>query len=173
MISGKTKGSIFTIFIFLFLSCGKQNHPTVCNRLQKWDTQLAINPGMVRDSLKMIDPKVLSDADHAYFDLIKVISDDKLFVEFTSDSLITSVENYYRRHEPNSNSHIRSLIYQGIVRYRMGIKDSTVILPLQEAKKNLLPSERTRSNTRIFHSLLSWRGINRQPTKPDGKKVFE
>ena len=135
MISGKTRGSIFTIFIFIFLSCEKQDNQRVCDRLQKWDTQLAINPERIRDSMKMIDPEVLSGVDRAYFDLIKVIADDKSFVAFTSDSLITSVEDYYRRNEPNSYNHIRSLIYQGIVRYRMGIKDSTAMCPLQEAKK--------------------------------------
>lgn len=133
MTSGKTKRLI--LLFLIFLSCERPDNQTVCDRLQKWDTQLTINPERIRDSLKMIDREVLSGADRAYFDLMKVIADDKSFVAFTSDSLITSVEDYYRRHEPNSYNHIRSLIYQGIVRYRMGVKDSTVMHPFQEAKK--------------------------------------
>src|SRR5690606_7808636 len=69
----------------------------------------------------------------AYYDLLKVISDDKTYVNFTNDSLINSVSDYYRSHEPRERNFIRSLAYQGIVRTRMGVKDSTVYEPLREA----------------------------------------
>ncbi|OFX75084.1 MAG: hypothetical protein A2071_09185 [Bacteroidetes bacterium GWC1_47_7] len=79
----------------------------------------------------------LSRSNKAYYNLLKVISDDKTYVNFTSDSLINTVSEYYRLHDRKNRNYIRSLAYQGIVRTRMGIKDSTVFEPLREADKLL------------------------------------
>jgi len=91
----------------------------------------------VADSLKTIDRDELSRAGKAYYDLLKVISDDKTYVNFTSDSLINAVSDYYRSSNPEHNNFIRALAYQGIVRTRLGVKDSTVYEPLREAGKLL------------------------------------
>ncbi|MEL7598734.1 MAG: hypothetical protein AAGU18_01350 [Proteiniphilum sp.] len=94
-------------------------------------------PEKVSDSLKLIDYNSLSRSNKAYYNLLKVISDDKTYVNFTSDSLINTVSDYYRMHDKNNRNYIRSLAYQGIVRTRMGVKDSTVFEPLREADKLL------------------------------------
>jgi len=91
------------------------------------------NPNAISDSLKTIDPQTLSRENRAYYNLLKTISDDKTYFEFTSDSLITRVADYYHLHEPYSNNYIRALTYKGIVRTRMGITDSTVYEPLKKA----------------------------------------
>lgn len=131
--------------IFLFLlsfiafgtSCNNGNDEDVLRRLSTWDAMIDTAPEKVSDSLKLIDYNSLSRSNKAYYNLLKVISDDKTYVNFTSDSLINTVSDYYRMHDKNNRNYIRSLAYQGIVRTRMGVKDSTVFEPLREADKLL------------------------------------
>jgi tetratricopeptide (TPR) repeat protein len=92
-------------------------------------------PQRVSDSLRSIDREELSRGGRAYYDLLKVISDDKTYVNFTSDSLISTVSDYYRSSDPQNKNFIRALAYQGIVRTRLGVKDSTVYEPLKEAER--------------------------------------
>lgn len=106
-------------------------------RMNAWDLMLDQTPQKVSDSLRTIDREGLSRGGKAYYDLLKVISDDKTYVNFTSDSLINEVSDYYSSADPQSNNFIRALAYQGIVRTRLGVKDSTVYEPLREAGKLL------------------------------------
>ena len=116
-------------------SCSDNNDESVKVRLSQWDSMLDTEPQRVSDSLKAMEREHLSRSNKAYYDLLKIISDDKTYVNFTSDSLINTVSDYYRTHEPNGRNYIRALAYQGIVRTRMGVKDSTVYEPLREADK--------------------------------------
>jgi len=116
-------------------SCNNGNDEDVLRRLSTWDAMIDTAPGKVLDSLKLIDYNSLSRSNRAYYNLLKVISDDKTYINFTSDSLINTVSNYYRVHDRNNRNYIRALAYQGIVRTRMGIKDSTVFEPLKEADR--------------------------------------
>ncbi|MDD2512472.1 MAG: hypothetical protein PHS71_04375 [Proteiniphilum sp.] len=93
------------------------------------------HPKAVSDSLKTLDRNALSRSGKAYYDLLKVISDDKTYVNFTSDSLINAVSRYYKSYDSQNMNYIRALAYQGIVRTRMGVKDSTVYEPLREANR--------------------------------------
>jgi len=124
----------FLSVIFLFLSCDGEEDANVYTRLQQWDTFLSAHPEAVRDSLQTIGPGQLSRANYAYYGLLKTISDDKTYVDFSSDSLINEVEQYYNNYERASNHHIRSLLYQAIVRYRMEASDSTIMYSLKEAE---------------------------------------
>jgi len=130
---------ISTFFYFLLLlfatSCNKGGDEEMLARLNGWDSMIDLYPQRVSDSLKSLDRDELSRGGKAYFDLLKVISDDKTYVNFTSDSLINAVSDYYRSADPQNNNFIRALAYQGIVRTRMGVKDSTVYEPLREADK--------------------------------------
>ncbi len=122
------------IFIIAF-SCTPKNDKIDTARLAHWDSLIDSRPANISDSLKTIDQKNLSRDNRAYYHLLKVISDDKTYVNFKNDSLINSVVNYYKNHDSKSNNYIRSLAYQGIVRTRMGINDSTVFEPLKEADR--------------------------------------
>lgn len=128
---------IFTLLaVFVFgVSCENGNQKEMLQRLTTWDAMIDTSPGKVSDSLKLIDYNSLSRSNKAYYNLLKVISDDKTYVNFTSDSLINTVSDYYRMHDKNNRNYIRSLAYQGIVRTRMGVKDSTVFEPLKEADR--------------------------------------
>ncbi|HMM16044.1 MAG TPA: hypothetical protein PKC47_00705 [Petrimonas sp.] len=110
----------------LFISCNGRENGEIHKILTQWDNLLEKNPEAISDSLKTIDPQTLSRENRAYYNLLKTISDDKTYFEFTSDSLINRVIDYYHLHEPY-------LTYKGIVRTRMGVTDSTVYEPLKKA----------------------------------------
>lgn len=129
--------AVFILFILLWvsLSCNNGGGGETYIRLQQWDGRLQQYPEAIADSLRQLEPSRLSPANRAYFGLLKTIADDKTYVQFDSDSLISEVESYYAKHRPETDEHIRSLTYQSIVRYRMGVTDSTVLIPLKEAEK--------------------------------------
>lgn len=128
---------ILTILIIIAVSCNKMGDGEMLSRLEAWDEMIDQYPQRVSDSLKSLDRDELSRSGKAYYDLLKVISDDKTYFNFTSDSLINAVSEYYRKTEPENTNFIRALAYQGIVRTRMGVKDSTVYEPLREADQLL------------------------------------
>jgi len=125
---------LLTIFV-LGNSCENGSQRDMLQRLTALDAAIDLAPGRVSDSLKSLSYNSLSRSNKAYYNLLKVISDDKTYVNFTSDSLINTVSEYYRLHDRKNRNYIRSLAYQGIVRTRMGIKDSTVFEPLKEADR--------------------------------------
>ena len=126
---------LLIIPLILCYSCSDRDDASAKERLLQWDTMLDSVPRVVSDSLKKLEWEDLSRQNKAYYDLLKVISDDKTYVNFSSDSLINAVSDHYRSHNPKDRNYIRALAYQGIVRTRMGVKDSTVYEPLREADK--------------------------------------
>lgn len=131
---------ILTLSVFCLVGYNSCNHKAdeyIYQRLVRWDNMVDSVPQLVVDSLLQIDTEELDRSGRAYYGLLKVISDDKTFVNFTNDSLINSITDYYRIHDPKSNLYIRALAYQGIIRTRIGIKDSTVYEPLREAGRLL------------------------------------
>ena len=142
----------FLVMLLLFAtSCNKGGDEEMLTRLNVWDAMLDHDAQRVADSLKTIDRDELSRAGKAYYDLLKVISDDKTYVNFTSDSLINAVSDYYRSSNPEHNNFIRALAYQGIVRTRLGVKDSTVYEPLREA--GMLLSDRPDSDPSLGYMI--------------------
>lgn len=125
----------FLAVIAFGTSCNKVNDRDVFQHLTELDAQLDTHPRQVSDSLKTLDVNEFSRSNRVYYNLLKVISDDKTYVNFTSDSLINAVNDYYRLHDRKNRNYIRSLAYQGIIRTRMGVKDSTVFEPLKEANR--------------------------------------
>lgn len=119
-------------------SCNDKADEHVYQRLSQWDSMIDAMPQLVSDSLQQLDPDDLDRPNREYYGLLKVISDDKTYVNFTSDSLINSVTDYYRIYDPKNSNYIRALAYQGIVRTRLGVRDSTVYEPLREAGRLLL-----------------------------------
>lgn len=119
----------------LLIACTHKEDKEVLHRLTRYDAMVDNYPEAVSDSLKNISSNHLSRSNRAYYSLLKVISDDKNYVDFTTDSAINSVVNYYQTHNPDHENYIRALAYQAIVRTRMGITDSTVFEPLKEADK--------------------------------------
>ncbi len=118
-------------------SCKKADEKILLEKFTTWDSLIDSIPYAISDSLSLIDYNDLSRTTRAYYSLLKVISDDKTYVDFTSDSTINRVAYYYKGHDPQNINYIRALAYQGIVRTRLGVKDSTVYEPLREADRLL------------------------------------
>lgn len=131
--NGRKNCIILCLCLLFTVSCGRKRDEGMYSRLLQWDALLQEQPGAIRDSLAALRPGEFSQANRAYYGLLKTIAGDKTYVDFTSDSLINSVESYYRKYAYGSDHHARTLIYQGIVRLRMGVTDSTVYQPLKEA----------------------------------------
>ncbi|MDD4778287.1 MAG: hypothetical protein PHV53_08380 [Fermentimonas sp.] len=130
------------LLLILCYSCSDRAEDIDVNlTLSSWDRMIDSKPRLVSDSLKTLEAENLNRSNRAYYNLLKVITDDKTYVNFTSDSLINSVTYYYRNHDPKNPNLIRSLAYQGIVRTRIGVRDSTVYEPLREADKLLSAQE--------------------------------
>lgn len=125
---------IYFILLLLVVSCRQKQDTSSDKRMQQWEAIMETNPEAVRDSLQSINSEKLAGASKAYYSLLKTISDDKTYVDFLSDSLIKETESYYHKHANKSNLHIRSLVYLSIVRSRLGMTDSTVLVPLKEAE---------------------------------------
>uniref|UniRef100_UPI0025FB2C09 tetratricopeptide repeat protein n=1 Tax=Proteiniphilum sp. UBA5384 TaxID=1947279 RepID=UPI0025FB2C09 len=126
---------ILAIFVawVLFLACSRKHDKADAYRLAQWDALCDSLPEAIKDSLDTMNPHGLSSSNRAWHGLLKTIADDKTYIPFTSDSLINSVELFYRHHDRESHNHVRALIYQGVVRVRMDVTDSMAYGPLKKA----------------------------------------
>jgi len=118
----------------MFSGCHRERNKADSKRLNNLDSLLNIQSQVIPDSLKAINPKRLSSYNRAYYQLLDVIAKDKTCYNFTSDSLInTTVKtlSHYKKEFPRN--YARALMYQGLVRYRMGTTDSTAYQPLKDA----------------------------------------
>lgn len=137
--------SLFFITCICVSSCRQERNSADNSRLARLDSLLTLHPEAVLDSLSLINSDNLSTYNKAYYQLLEIIAKDKTFFDFTSDSLVNStvdVLSAYRSDQ--SATYARSLMYQGIVRYRMQITDSTAYQPLKDAVavfQHLSPSE--------------------------------
>lgn len=131
---------VMSLIVLLFTECKREQNQTVDIRLQQFDALLHNQPEVVCDCLRSIEPEKLSPANKAYYGLIKTIADDKTYTEFFSDSLITETEQYYNKWQHGSMNHIRSLVYKGVVTFRLGDTDSTAYIPLKNAERLFLES---------------------------------
>ena len=123
----------------LLVACNRQRNEADRTHLNKLDSLLAVQPEAAADSLKTFSNRKLSRFNSGYYQLLEVIVLDKNYYNFTSDSLISTAEkklSRYKRKEPGT--YARSLMYLGLVRYRMGVTDSTAYQPLKEALKHFV-----------------------------------
>lgn len=125
------------IFIFvscsILVSCGNQNQADL-ERLKSIDTVLTSNNAEAAiDSLFLIDVNSLSKYNQAYYKLLAIIAEDKIHKNFENDSVATYLVDYFQR-EKTSENYLRSLIFQGIARYRVTMPDSMVYTPLKKAE---------------------------------------
>ncbi|HNX88924.1 MAG TPA: hypothetical protein PKH58_07575 [Paludibacteraceae bacterium] len=118
----------------LFSACNRQRNDADLMHLNKIDSLLTIQPEAAAESLKQLHPVKLSHYNRGYYQLLKVIALDKTYYNFTSDSFINATVHILTRHKQMyPRTYARSLMYQGLVRYRMGVTDSTAYEPIKEA----------------------------------------
>lgn len=127
---------LFGIIFSILLSCDKRELNPDFDRLVKLDSLILKSPEAALDSLEKTNPSNFSKYNRAYYNLLTIIASDKSYVNFTSDSLINQVVNdlsSYRVKHPNK--YARALMYQGVVRYRLGRTDDLVYKPIKDAAK--------------------------------------
>lgn len=120
------------MFIITIASCNRGKN--IMSKLEEWDSMINENPALVRDSLEQIKGYTMNNAQQAYHSLLLTIARDKSYFDFENDKRISRVVRYYEGKSANNDNHVRALIYQGIVRYRVGISDSSVYIPLRKAE---------------------------------------
>ncbi|WP_298645827.1 hypothetical protein [uncultured Proteiniphilum sp.] len=153
------------------VSCSRKRGEGLYNRLLQWDALLQERPEAIRDSLTTLRAEEMLLSNRAYYGLLKTIADDKTYADFTSDSLINSVGSYYRRTAHGSNHHTRALLYQGIVRSRLGIMDSTVYQPLKEALR-LLYGQKDPDLTSLYFTNYFMGDIHKKNANKDIAKQY-
>ncbi len=103
----------------LLLLAGCSGRPTD-SRLLSLNTGLVETaPGEALDSLKVIDPGSLSEADRHFFDFLTVKARDKAFITHASDSLILDVVSYAASHK-SAGYYPEALYYAARVYSDMG-----------------------------------------------------
>lgn len=138
------------VLLWAMIDCNGKRNQADTVRLMKVDSVLQQHPKQAADSLKKINFKKLSGYNRGYYSLLDVVSKDKTYYTFTSDSQINAsvhLLSKYKTKEPRT--YARSLMYKGIVRYRMGITDSTAYQPIREAV-NIIE----KNNVKDIHTLL-------------------
>ncbi|WP_026475602.1 tetratricopeptide repeat protein [Alkaliflexus imshenetskii] len=133
------KGLSFRLFIrfsvlgLILVSCGQQNQADL-ERLKSIDVVLtANNAEAALDSLALFDVTKLNKYNQTYYKLLSIIAEDKVYKNFENDSVATYLVDYFQR-EKTSENYLRSLIFQGIARYRITMPDSMVYTPLKKAE---------------------------------------
>lgn len=126
---------ILIVFLPFFLwYCQPSIQKEIHRKLVSVDRLIEKNIQAAEDSLDLIYLEDLDKTNQAYYHLLKSIIGSKLNYEFLNDSAISASVDLFRRPIPDRNF-ARSLIFQGIVRHRIGnISDSLVFVPFKEVE---------------------------------------
>ena len=130
----------FSIALFILIalviicSCRDTEDRALMTKLREWDTMLNDDPYSIIDSLNRVVTNNIPNEQQAYYSLLLTIARDKTYFDFEDDKRISRAVRFYDNHNSENDNHVRALLYQSIVRMRMGTTDSTVYLPLRKAE---------------------------------------
>ena len=141
---------IFILLATLISSC-HQMDKNIIERLNKWDSLLGKEPYAILDSLNAMNSNNFPNEWQAYHSLLLTIARDKTYFDFEDDKRISRTVRYYEAHHPGDEKLVRALMYQGIVRTRMGVSDSSVYIPLRRAET--IFNEQKLSNPQLGYML--------------------
>ena len=117
------------------MGCGRQE----MSRLERIESAIQAHPDSALAELRALDPASLrSGHARAKHSLLHSMALDKCYIDVTSDSIISTAARYYSRHG-NADEKMKSLFYQGRIRFNAGDYDSAGLLYLRALKY----SERT------------------------------
>ncbi len=132
---------IIPLLYVLLLATGC-SHADHCPRLDSVDALCETDPSQAQALLRTIKPDSLSTDDQHLYDLLTIRVADKLYITHTSDSLITSVLDYYSRHT-DSPHHPQALYYAGRVYSDLG--DYPTALSYFQQALDALPEDTDRN----------------------------
>lgn len=126
--------SCLTIPLLLLTRCNDSAGMLADGTLKELDSMVYTYPHYVNNRVEQLSKINTSTYNQAYLGLLKIISADNYGLKFTSDSLINRVVNGFAQNpDLLPQNYLRSLIYQGIVRYRAGKNSSIVYQPIKNA----------------------------------------
>lgn len=123
--------------------CSHKYDASALARLTSWDNLIWERaytpndslPNILLDSLATISTQKLSKETEAYYNLLLTIVRNKANVPFSNDSLIARATDTYRDATTSRYNYVRSLFYQGAVRYEINTRDSTVYKLAKKAEE--------------------------------------
>lgn len=155
---------IWITFILLILipGCIDQYQKDLSTKLLKYDKNLVTEPNSVLDSLANINPDTLSKQNRAYYTLIKTIAQDNTSYQFESDSAILTAVKWFRKSK-EYEKFARSLLYHGIVKYRINPADTTIypILKQSDSIIQLTKIENSQTEALCYYYLANVNYNNR------------
>lgn len=131
--------SLFSFLLMIQLvSCGSQREENArCARqLIRLDSLLDAHPADVSDSLAQWVPAEMTEANRAYYYLLKSIAEAKMETPRQNDSLLNLAYHYYSK-ENAPGAQVRCLLYKGVIRYAANSTDSMAFLLLKKAERIL------------------------------------
>ncbi|MGC3979464.1 MAG: hypothetical protein QM751_15320 [Paludibacteraceae bacterium] len=127
--------SLFLI-IYAFVSCNDNQHKNYTSKLIQLDSAAYKYPRFVLSRIDSFNNDDLNDYDKHYKELIKIIAEDKMGCKFESDTTINKITDYFSRQSKHlPQNYMRSLMYQGVIRFQRGISDNKAYEPIKEALK--------------------------------------
>ena len=137
MVKAKLSTVLSGVLIMLTLiACNQPRNQGLTRQVEELDSMVYNYPKFVFNSLEQLKSNKVSRYNRAYIDLVQTIAVYNIGREIQSDSMITRAVGEFARHPENHpENYRRSLIYQGIIRFRIGITDSRAYLPLKDALK--------------------------------------
>lgn len=133
------------LFLSLFLSCARSSKIN-------WDgidRLVCESPGVGLQELDKISADDLSQADLRRYNLLKIKSQDKLYINHTTDSVILDIIDYYSNH--NRKLYPEALYYGGRVYSDLGDKPSAI--KYYQAALDLTPEKK--DNLTLRSNILS------------------
>ena len=152
MVKAKLSTVLFCVLIMLTLiACNQPRNQGLTRQVEELDSMVYNYPKFVFNSLEQLKSNGVSRYNRAYIDLVQTIAVYNIGREIQSDSMITRAVGEFARHPENHpENYRRSLIYQGIIRFRNGITDSRAYLPLKDALKMDETENKLDLRTRFF-----------------------
>lgn len=137
--------------VLAITGCSKKQNKITTRHLMSLDSLLDEHPQLVLDRLAETATKRQSRFNSAYSALLQTIAQDKTGFHFPSDSIIQNAVDVLSHYQKEyAELYARSLLYKGIVRYRMGVTDSTAYVPIKMAAHVLENAKLKNSKSALY-----------------------
>ncbi|OFY39418.1 MAG: hypothetical protein A2X18_04810 [Bacteroidetes bacterium GWF2_40_14] len=125
--------SLLFLSVLLLSSCNNRQR-AVHQKLSAWDKNLDKTPGVILDSLKLLDTAGISKKNNAYYSLLTIIAKNKSGYSERRDSVITAAASFFEKENDYDNL-CRSLLYKGIILYNLTRPSINIYTSLKSAEE--------------------------------------
>lgn len=125
---------VILLLPFVFNACQTFRSPIADNPLVEMDSMAYSYPRYVLSHIDSIKRENLSDYNKRYATFIKILAGSKVGETFADVALIdTIVEEFRPQKNKYPQNYMRSLVYQGVIRFKNGQSDNRAYDPIKEA----------------------------------------